>query len=471
VCIAAGDNGAVATSTDGQTFVLTSALQTTTNWGSRRAAAICADPSSPTLVYAICTDGTIASSNDYGVSWTANNGLFTANQRYDFNPVDEVPVSCWLKDSYLFISLYGGQVFRSTGGGVAADISNNFNGYYTSFGTPDISGLSVNNSLAPATTIRGMFAGGFGRVLYLTTGIPFNFSQDMLLLSALVSGGFQTAEVCCAYYDPLRDMAFVGLTSGRLAHRQNPLVPGTTWNVAVLPGVPADIVGINRLPSGDYIAVAEYINVAVGFYVGGNVITWAVNSSLFSYTVSGDFVREIAGSGSNVRAITSGDILATTDGISWTPGSYAYPPIGGPADLASVTYDPRAQIGFDGGYVASYSAAFGNAISATPTSSSFWSGSLLSIGNPPAVGSFTFGLNKVTIALQPTGSGLISTNPTSPGGWGSVPGLSSRQPSTIPPPVPNYYYPTSPVYKSAGAVTAVDVGIAAGAYGRIWLSF
>jgi hypothetical protein len=477
-CIAAGDNGALAISSDGQTFTLSAALQGTVDWVNKRAAAIVADPAAASRVYVICTDGTIAVSSDYGATWLAATGCFTPNQRYGTYPVNRVPVSCWMASGYLYISLYGGQVLRTTGAAIATDVSNDFNQYYSSFGTPDITGMHVDTSLTPTGTVRGVLAGGFGRVLYILTGTPIAFSPDTTLVSALVSGGFQTAEVCSAYYDPTIEMVFVGLTNGRVAHRRYPLTFGSGWNVDVLPGVVGDIVGVHRLPTGGYLAVANYQDVAVGYVVGGsNLVTWAVNSSLSAYT-SSTYAKQVTSDGSAVQVLIGAESVArTTDGTSWfvtSPGSY-YSRSGNDKE-SSLTFDPRMVqipgVSSPGTSIMFYEDIFYSYV-ATAQTTNPWIWSQLGGSNfPPAVGCFTFGTNRVSIALKPDGTGYISTNPTGYGSWGTVPGVGNKPPNYVPPPfISNFYYPTSPVYSSAGTVTAVDVGIAVGANGRIWFSY
>lgn len=470
-CIAAGTGGTLAISTDGQTFTSSTALQSSA-WGTRRAAAVASDPSSPCLIYVICGDGAIARTTDYGVTWVVNTGQFTLNQRYDSYSVEQTPIEAWVSAGFLIISAYGGQVF-SYNGGSATDVSNDVNSYYTQFGTPDITGLYVDVNTSPTATIRGMFAGGFGRVMYLTTGSPFGLSVDTSLVSALVSGGYQTADAKCAYYDSVNDIAFVGLTSGKLAYRVNPLSGFSPWQVNALSGVVGDIIGISRLPSGDYLAVADYQSCAVGYYSGGS-ISWSVNSSLSGYT-SFSYAKQLATNGSETRVFNTQSVLNTTTGTSWTISTLPYSPVSGNNYQGSLTYDPRMTVspGMTSGYITFYQNVFESLVATSTGTSSPWNGAVLGYVTSvePPVGAFSFGTTPVTIAIQPDGTGLLSTTPSGYGAWGSVPGVSNTSPSYTPPSIPNFYYPSAPVLKSAGVRMAVDLGIATGSHGRIWVSY
>lgn len=472
-CLAAGDNGVLALSTDGQTFTLSTALQTTANWGTRRAIAMAADPASPATIFVICGDGTIAVSGNYGVTWFAANSLFSINERYDGYPVTETPIKCWVQGGALYISFYGGQTVVTASLSPCGDVSNGFSGYYSSFGTPNITGVAAPVTAAPTSTIRATFAGGLGRVQYMTTGSPFNFYQDLSLLNSLVSLGYNNTSVGGAYYNEALDCTFVGLSAGVIAYRFNPLGAGS-WQLAALPGVTGKIIGFARLPTGDMIAVSEYSEVGIGVYSAPTSFSWAVN--LFLQSAVGGFYDScsVVTNDMIVLAVTKGNqVASTTDGVSW---SVITLPFGSPPaanTTPKITYDPRAWNGFGYGlFVAFYYSLFNQNVASSVTGFGWISGISYLGGayDPQVTGEFSFGTPRISVGVKTNGTGAISTTPTQSQSWGSSPGVGYRVSS--PPLGATEYYPTQPVSYSVGTVTpGANIGLAAGNYGRIWYSY
>jgi hypothetical protein len=472
-CLAAGDNGVLALSTDGQTFTLSTALQTTANWGTRRAIAMAADPASPSTIFVVCGDGTLAVSGDYGVTWFAANNLFTINERYDGYPVTETPVKCWIQGGALYISFYGGQTLVTGGLSPCGDVSDGFSGYYSMFGTANITGVAAPVTATPTGTIRAVFAGGTGRVQYMTTGSPFNFQQDLLLFNSLVSLGYNNTVVGSAYYDEALDCTFVGLSAGVVAYRFNPLGAGS-WQLAALPGVTGKIIGIAKLPTNNIIVVSDNAEVGIGSYSPPTTISWAVNLSLQSvlsgfqtpYTVAMNNTCVVVGT-------TNNEIANTTDGTSWF---VTLLPFGSPAPAPTtlnITYDPRASTGFGSGlFIAFYESLFSQQV-ATSTNGLGWTAGSSYLGgasDSQPTGVFTFGTPKISIGIKTNGTGVISTTPTLSASWGSSPGVTYRVSS--PALGATEYYPTQPVSYSVGTVTpGANIGLAAGNYGRIWFSY
>lgn len=472
VCLAAGDNGVLATSSDGQTFALSSALQSTSGWGTRRAAAIAADPGAASVFYVVCGDGTVAKTTDYGATWNAVNNLFSVNQRYDGYSVEATPITCWFDSSYLFVSIYGGQVaLITTSGTVAYDASNGFNGYTSSFGTPNITGGYVPSSTTPTGGIRAVFAGGLGRIRYVTPSGPFGSPYELGLMYAMINQGYNNHTVCSAYYDDQLDCTFVGLSRGVVAYRFTPL-SGGSWQFYVVPGAVGDVVGIARVPgTTSVMAVEQSGYTATGTPTSPINLNWVVGSNLRT-TIYPYYAAKVAANSTSIAVMLDDPIVAkTTDGINWMsqalPSSFP-----GGVVTPQLSFDPRAPSGFSQGlYIAFYQDSFYEYAATSPAGSG-WTWQNLGYaqsytGNLPT-GTFTFGSPPVTIGIRPNGSGSISTNPTAPGAWGTTQGINNRNEAF---PLPAfYYYPTSGVLFTGGVVTSSDTAYAVGKYGRFWVS-
>lgn len=473
VCLAAGNDGVLATSTDGQTFALSNALQSTSGWGTSRAAAIASLGMS--TFYVVCGNGTVARTDDYGVTWTAVNNLFSVNQRYDGNSVEATPITCWIEGTYLYVSIYGGQVVRvSVTLGSSGDISNGFNQYSTSFGTPDIKGNYVPAAASPSGTVRALFAGGLGRLRYVTNSGPFGSPYDLGLMQALINQGYNNNTVCSAYYDEDLVFTFVGLSNGLVAFRFNPFGAGS-WQFFVFPGSVGDVVGFARIPfTNTILAVEQSGYTAIGISSGGfsPTIGWGVDFGLrnaifprFATKVSTD------GSGYIVVSLDERTTARTSDGSSWTLSTLPATYTGGTVN-PQVNFDPRASTGFStGSFLAFYQDPF-NEYAASSASGSGWFSQSLgpvpgSVDNLPT-GTFTFGSPAVTIGIRPNGSGVITTTPSSPSTWGTTAGLINRN-TAIPLPA-LHYYPTTGVLFTGGTITNTNTGYATGKYGRFWFS-
>lgn len=472
VCLAAGNNGVLATSTDGQTFALSTDLQTTPNWGTRRAAAMAADPSSGAVLFVVCGDGTVAKTNDYGVTWTAVNNLFSVNQRYDGNSVEATPITCWVEGTYLYVSIYGGQVVRvSVTLGSSGDISNDFNQYSTSFGTPDVKGNYVPAAVSPSGTVRALFAGGLGRLRYVTSSGPFGSPYDLGLMQALINQGYNNNTVCSAYYDEGMGVTFVGLSNGLVAYRFNPFGAGS-WQFFVFPGSVGDVVGFARVPFTNTILAVEQSGYTATGVASGFTISWLVSSDLRS-AIFPRYTTKVATDDFSyvVVSLDERTTARTTDGSTWTLSTLpaTYP---GAVPNPKVNFDPRANNGFGSGlFLAFYQDIF-TEYAASSFSGSGWVSQSIGAASGATdnlpTGTFTFGSPAVTIGIRPNGSGVITTTPSSPSAWGTTSGLINRNTAV---PLPAFhYYPTTGVLFTGGTITNTNTGYATGKYGRFWFS-
>lgn len=469
-CIAAGVGGVLATSADGQTFTLSTSLQSSA-WGTRRAAAITADPGIGSVIIVVCADGTVAVSGDYGVTWAVATGLFTVRQQYGSLPIDQTPIKCWVRDNRVYVSIYGGQVvILPSVLSIGVDASNGFNGYFTTFGTPDITGMYVSPDAVPSAPVRAVFAGGNGRVKYMTTAGPMVMQTDLSLMSAIIGLGYTTATVTSVYYDATLDCTFIGFSGGRIAYVFNPLA-STAWQIYTIAGG-TDVVGFARVGGGGgtIIAVTENGLTAVAAYSPPTTLSWAVNSTLAG-ALGGYFAASVATDGFAhcVVAAENNRVARTADGSSWAVTPLLSPFTAG-FNIPTVVYDPRAPTGFSTGlYMAFYRDTFNVYATVSTNGLSWTSPPALFGGGAIPVGAFTFGTPPITIGINAAGTGAITKTPSNPTLWGSSAGLAVHNPAF---PIPSgQYYVFSPVAYTGGTVSAMDVGVAAGRYGRIWLSF
>lgn len=482
-CIAGGLDGVLAISSDGQNFSIYLGLAGVANWGTRPVRAITSDPVNPSVFYAVSPDGTIAQSNDYGVTWAAGNNLFYVNQRQldfsesgpFFRPLNQTPLKCWVQSGSLFISIYGGQVMAGSGiGAPYTDYSNLFNNYYSGIGTENYTGNYTPIQAAPTSTRRGVLSGGLGRVRYITSSAPpFGFDIDMSLMSRLIQLGYNNVTVTSAYYDSTLSCTFIGLSNGTFAYRFVDLLI-SPWSIYTITGAFGSVNGFARLPTGNLIAVTEDGYTAVGTHLFTDVISWAENSNLGSI-VYPNKVASVATNGTSIAiaAVEDNVVYHTTDGSTWNGVTLPNPYFGSMnGKIPNVVYDPRASTGFSLGLFLAFYSDFNFSFIAVSSNGTSWSGSVLSFSSAESelpTGTFTFGDPAITIGIKGNGSGIVSVTPYSTSGWGTNPGVTNRDPA-FPLPAGNYY-PSSPVTFNGGTVTTVDLAVATGPYGRIWLSF
>jgi hypothetical protein len=467
VCLAAGEGGALATSTDGETFTLSSALQSTA-WGTRRAASIAKDPGRLGAFVVVSNDGAVAETGDYGVTWAVALNCFSMNEYYDSPTPDKTPIRCWVRGIFTYVSTYGGQLFIGTGafnGVPYTDIGSAFNGYYQTFGTPNITGNNACN--VSGSPINAMLAGGLGRVSYITPVSPLPSQLDLGLMNQLISLGIKSTSVHSAYYDAVANCAFVGLSSGLIAYRFNPL-SGGSWSFYTITSSPQEVVGFSRLTNGKLMAVARTGRIALGVY-SGTTISWSESTSLESH-LGGFYASGACESPSETLVSSEGNAVhRTLDGVSWVASTL---PLGSSAfKEPRVFYDPRASNGFTSGlFVASYRSDFNQRYVATGPDGLVWD--FAQRGSSPndeglTTGVFTYGAAPaVSIGIRGDGTGVASTTPWIASSWGTTAGLYNPSTAGSPPP----YVVAAPVNYTGAAAGSVNAGYATGRYGRVWYS-